>query len=167
MNAKTLKVSFLQPAEARHLILNPTLNFPGREIFGEEVVEEIVRVTGCHPFLVQAVCSELIEYLNLENQMRAEMQDIAPATAHVLDYWWDTYFRDLWERSDQQQRTCLAFLSQVQEADITSLAQQGGFDANVARRIVQTLLERDLVLFEKGMYRIAAPIFYQWVERSM
>jgi uncharacterized protein len=167
VNAKTLKVSFLLPAEARHLILNPTPNFPGREIFGEEVVEEIVRVTGCHPFLVQAVCSELIEHLNLENRMRAEMQDIAPATAHVLDNWWDTYFRDLWERSDQQQRICLAFLSQVQEADITSITQQGGLETQIARRIVQTLLERDLVLLEKGIYRIAAPVFYQWVERSI
>jgi uncharacterized protein len=167
VNAKTLKVSFLQPAEARHLILNPTPNFPAREIFGEEVVEEIIRVTGCHPFLVQAVCSELIEHLNMENRMRAEMPDISPATAHILNNWWDTYFRDLWERSNQQQRTCLALLSQVQEADITTIAQQGSLDAQVARHIMQTLLERDLVLFDKGTYRIAAPLFNRWVERSI
>jgi uncharacterized protein len=166
VNAKTLKVSFLNPDEARHLILSPTSNFPGHEIFSEEVVEEIIFVTGCHPFLAQALCSELIEHLNLENRMCAELQDIPTATAHVLGNWWDTYFRDLWERSDQNQRTCLTLLSQMQGADITSISQQCGLDLQVARRIVQTLLERDLVLFEKDIYRIAAPIFTQWVELS-
>jgi len=166
VNAKTLKVSFLQPAEARHLILHPTPNFPGQEIFGEEVVEEIIRVTGCHPFLVQAVCSELIEHLNMENRLRAEMDDVTSAVTRVLDNWWDTYFRDLWERSDQQQRTYLAFLSQVEEADFTSVARQSSFGEQAIRRTLQTLLERDLVVFEKGVYRIAAPIFYQWAERS-
>jgi hypothetical protein len=166
VNAKTLRVSFLQPAEARHLVLNPVPNFPGQEIFGEEVVEEIMSVTGCHPFLVQAVCSELIEQLNLENRMRAEMQDVASAIARVLDNWWDTYFRDLWERSDEQQQTCLAFLSQIQEADFTSIARQSSFDELAVRRTLQTLLERDLVLFERGVYRIAVPVFYQWVEHS-
>ncbi|HXZ06081.1 MAG TPA: hypothetical protein VEH81_14700 [Ktedonobacteraceae bacterium] len=166
VNAKTLKVSFLQPVEARHLILSPTPNFPGREIFGEEEVDEIIRVTGCHPFMLQAICSELIEHLNMENRMRVEMQDIVPATDQILDNWWDTYFRDLWERSDQQQRTCLYFLSQEQESDLTSIIQRSGLEEQTARRTLQTLLKRDLVLLDKNTYRIAAPIFSKWVERS-
>jgi len=166
VNAKTLKVSFLQPTEARHLIMHPAPNFRSQEIFAEEVVEEIMHVTGCHPFLLQAVCSELVEHLNLENRQRAEVQDVSLAVTQVLDNWWDTYFRDLWERSDQDQRTCLAILSHVEECDFLSIAQQAGSDEQVVRRTLQSLLKRDLVLFEKNTYRIAAPIFYRWVERS-
>ena len=166
VNAKSLKVSFLQAAEARHLIMHPTPNFPGQEIFGEGVVEEIIHVTGCHPFLVQAVCSELIEHLNTENRTRAELQDVTSAVSCVLDNWWDTFFRDLWERSDQQQRTCLAVLNSVEEIDFLSIAQQSGLDEQTVRQTLQALLKRDLVLFEKNIYRIAAPIFYKWVERS-
>jgi uncharacterized protein len=166
VNAKTLKVSFLQPTEARHLIMHPTPNFPSQEIFGEGVVEEIIHVTGCHPFLVQAVCLELIEHLNAENLQRAEIHDVTTAVTSTLDNWWDTYFRDLWERSDREQRICLAILSLAKECDVLSIAQQSNLDEQTVRWTLQTLLKRDLVLFEKSVYRIAAPIFIKWVERS-
>jgi hypothetical protein len=166
VNAKTLKVSFLQPAEAHHLITHPTPNFLSQEMFGEGVVEEIMQVTGCHPFLVQAVCSELIEHLNTENRLRAEIQDVTTAVTSTLDNWWDTYFRDLWDRSDQEQRTCLTTLSLAKACDVLSLTQQTHLDEQAVRRTLQTLLKRDLVLCEKSAYRIVAPIFSQWVERS-
>src|SRR5205823_11903995 len=107
VNAQTLKVSYLQISEAYDLITQPLTNFPSHDIFGDGVVEQIIHVTGCHPFLIQAVCSALIEHMNADNRERAEVQDVAAATDQVLENWWDTYFRDLWERSDQPQRTCL------------------------------------------------------------
>ena len=166
VNARTLKVSFLHPAEARHLITQPMPNFSLEELFGEEVVEEITRVTGCHPFLVQAVCSELIDNLNLENRQRAELEDVATAVTYVLKSWWDTYFRDLWERTDSQQRTCLKMLSQQEGSDISALTQQSGLDEHTTREALQTLLKRDLVVLDKNGYQIAAPIFCRWVERN-
>jgi len=59
------------------------------------VVEQIIHVTGCHPFLIQAVCSALIEDLNADNRERAEIEDVTRAMNQVLENWWDTYFRDL------------------------------------------------------------------------
>ncbi len=166
VNARTLKVSFLHPAEARHLITQPMPNFSLEELFSEEVVVEIMRVTGCHPFLVQAVCSELIDNLNLENRQRAELEDVATAVTYVLKNWWDTYFRDLWERTDPQQRTCLKVLSQQERSDISALTQQSGLDEHTTREALQTLLKRDLVVLSDNSYQIAAPIFCKWVERN-
>jgi hypothetical protein len=31
----------------------------GEDIFGQDVVEQIINETGCYPFLVQAICSEV------------------------------------------------------------------------------------------------------------
>ncbi len=166
VNAQTLKVSFLQPAEARHLITQPVPNFPSQHIFADRVVEQIIHVTGCHPFLIQAICSALIENLNADNRERAEIQDVAVAINQVLENWWDTYFRDLWERSDQDQRTCLVALRNIGEGDALQIAQQCGLDEKTVRRTMQTLLKRDLVLQEESQYRIAAPIFCEWVERN-
>jgi len=166
VNAQTLKVSFLQPAEARHLITQPVPHFPGQDIFGDGVVERILHVTNCHPFLVQAVCSTLIENLNAANRERAELEDVAIAMNQVLENWWDTYFRDLWERSDQYQKTCLVALKHAGESDLLRIAQQCGLDEKTVRGTLQTLLKRDLVLHERTLYRIAAPIFGEWVERN-
>jgi AAA+ ATPase superfamily predicted ATPase len=166
VNAQTLKVSFLQPAEARHLITQPVPNFPSQHIFADGVVEQIIQVTGCHPFLIQALCSALIENLNADNRDRAEIQDVTLATNQVLENWWDTYFRDLWERSDQDQRTCLVALRNIGEDDPLQIAQQCSLEEKAVRRTMQTLLKRDLVLQEKNKYRIAAPIFSEWVERN-
>lgn len=166
VNAQTLKVSFLQPAEARHLITQPVPNFPSQHIFADGVVEQIIHVTGCHPFLIQAICSALIENLNADNRERAEIEDVTLAMNQVLENWWDTYFRDLWERTDQDQQTCLVALRNIGESDALQIAQQCGLDEKTVRRTMQTLLKRDLVLQEESKYRIAAPIFCEWVERN-
>jgi hypothetical protein len=166
VNAQTLKVSFLQPAEADHLITQPIPNFPSRLIFGDGVVEQIIYVTGCHPFLIQAVCSALIENLNADNRERAEIQDVEEAMNQVLENWWDTYFRDLWERSDQKQRTCLIVLRNMGDSDTLQIVQQSGLDEKTISFTMQTLLKRDLVVQEKSRYRIASPIFCEWVERT-
>ncbi len=166
VNAQTLKVSFLQPAEAHHLITQPVPNFPSQHIFADGVGEQIIHVTGCHPFLIQALCSALIENLNADNRERAEIEDVTLAMNQVLENWWDTYFRDLWERSDQDQRACLVALRNIGEGDALQIAQQCGLDEKTVRRTMQTLLKRDLVLQEENKYRIAAPIFCEWVERN-
>src|SRR5437763_6828754 len=68
INVQLLRVSFLKPNEARRLIIKPTPNYPGEEIFPQDVVERIIAETNCHPFLVQAVCSGLITQLNVDRR---------------------------------------------------------------------------------------------------
>src|SRR5579863_153339 len=65
VNVQTLKVSFLQPAEAYQLITQPVPDFPAQSIFGERVVDAVMQMTNCHPFLVQAMCSALIDDFNV------------------------------------------------------------------------------------------------------
>jgi DNA-binding IclR family transcriptional regulator len=48
--------------------------------------------------------------------------------------------------------------------DMQEIARQSNLDERTVRHTLQTLLRRDLVLYENGAYRIAAPIFSQWVE---
>ena len=126
VNAKTFRVSFLKPIEARDLITKPIPGFPSQQLFTADIVEEIIQVTGCHPFLIQAVCSELIDDLNHENCERVEMQDVTNAVTNVLENWGDTYFRDLWLRTDQQQRMCLTLLSQKGTSGVSTLASASG-----------------------------------------
>jgi uncharacterized protein len=165
VNVQILKVSFLHFKEARQLVVHPTRNFPSEQIFGSGVVDELLRVTGCHPFFVQGVCSELIEHLNAEEHFRAEIDDVAIAMNRFLDAWWPTYFRDLWERTDEKQRTCLLILHQLGKADLLKIEQQSGLDRRTTRDTLEMLRERDIILLEQNSHQIAAPIFNRWVER--
>jgi len=166
VNVQTLRVSFLRVDEIYQLITQPIPAFPGEHIFCEEAVEEIINVTGCHPFLVQAVCSALINDLKADKRNQAETQDVVIAVNKVLEIWWDTYFQDLWKRTDQGQRICLAIVKNLGKGDLQKIAQHSEMEESVVRSILQTLLKRDLVVLEQGSYRITTPIFNEWIERS-
>ena len=83
INVQILRVSFLKPDEARHLITKPTPAYPGEDIFPPDVVEMIIAETGCHPFLLQAVCSGLITLLNVDKREHAELGDVEQTVEKV------------------------------------------------------------------------------------
>ena len=167
VNVQTLRVSFLHKEESHRLITRPVDGFPSEDIYGDSVVERIIAETGCHPFLVQAVCSSLIDNLNAEKKGCAELKDVTRAIDRTFMNWWDTYFRDLWICTDENQRACLIALKALGVADRDHIKQRGGLDDIVVRRTLQALLKRDLVRQnEDDTYSISTPIFSQWVERG-
>ncbi len=168
VNVQALRVSFLHEDEALRLITRPLSDFPGEDIYGEGVVDAIIRETGCHPFLVQAVCSALMNNLNAEKRECAKVKDVKKAIQQTFNNWWDTYFRDLWYRTDEHQRACLLALRTLAVADREHIQQQSGLDKIVVQRTLQTLLKRDLVRHnEDDTYCISTPIFSEWVERGV
>jgi hypothetical protein len=167
VNVETLKVSFLRPPEAKRLITHPVANFPGESIFNEQVVESIIQVTSCHPFLIQALCSIVITQLNVAIREQAEVADITDAVEEVFRKWEDNYFRDLWERTDEEQRLCLCHLLSLEVASCATIQVRSGLPENATRRALLHLQKRDLVVSVHDHYRIASPIFKLWVQRSM
>lgn len=166
VNVQTLKVSFLRENEARQLITQPKSDYPIDQIFGDGVVDEIIALTGCHPFLVQAVCSELVIYLNASSRDRAKSTDVKIAIDQVLENFHATYFGDLWKRTDENQRACLIAIKHFGKGDLRDILQKSNLEEKTTRRTLQTLLKRDLIAQESGNYRIAAPIFAEWVESN-
>lgn len=165
VNVQTLKVSFLKYDEAQQLVMWPAPEFPGEKIFSLDVVEEILRVTCCQPFLIQAVCSRLVDSLNDSHHNMATTRDVVQAVDSVLENW-DAYFRDLWERTDQEQQACLFALQDLLEGDIVAIGKHCGLDETTVRRTLQKLHKRDLVRLEYDIYQIAPPIFSDWIHRN-
>lgn len=161
VNVKMLKLSFLRPAEARDLIIRPV----PQSVFSPEVIEEILRVTQCHPFLVQAVCAALIHELNSESKKHAVTADVATAVTQVLESW-DGYFLDQWERTDANQRSCLTLLLDGEAKDFSMLLRQSNLEYAALQQALQILLRRDLILREHG-YQIATPIMQMWLKRNI
>ncbi len=164
VNVELLRVSFLQSEEARRLIRQPVPDFPGEHIFNTEVTEEILRVTGGHPFLVQALCSSLITRLNSYSRQQANMDDITIAIDEIFKKWSDSYFKDLWERTEPEQRLCLkaiCALSGPCKAD--DIQRYCNLDEATTAFHLEKLIRRDLLRYNKGEYQLAAPIFEQWL----
>jgi hypothetical protein len=167
VNVETLKVSFLHPAEAERLIRQPVANFPGDHIFSDEVVDAIIQATGCHPFLIQALCSIIITNLNASVREQATVEDVAEAIEEVFRKWEDNYFHDLWERTDEEQRLCLRCLLNLEGAICPDIQAHSGLAEMAVRRALQRLQKRDLVIRVQDRYCLAAPIFNLWVQRSI
>jgi len=165
VNVQTLKVGFLQPDEACRLILHPTPNYQSEQVYGPGVPEEIMRVTGCHPFLVQALCSALIQRLEQKGRTQAMVDDVPDAARQMLKHWWDGYFLDLWNRTSHEQRLCLFALLRGECVALSALAWQCRLTEQQVYAALETLLERDLVFEEEAGYRISTPIFRAWVQR--
>jgi predicted transcriptional regulator len=168
VNVLMLHVGFLSNEDARHLIIEPIPNFTSRTIFSDEIVEKIIEQTHSHPFLIQALCSALIERLNAAKREQVESSDVDVAIEQVLDGWWDNYFRELWRRTNEQQRLCLEILQSKEQIEVFVIMRQSGLDERTVRSTMRILARRDLVIDHRdGSYSIAAPIFRKWVERSL
>jgi DNA-binding phage protein len=166
VNVQVLKVSFLHSEEAYHLITQPVPDFSGEQIFGKDIAQEILRETGCHPFLIQALCSTLIDHINANYRDRAENQDIVLAMRRVLDLWGAAYFQDLWNRTDDTQQLCFTTLEVLGEANLSQIEQKSGLTREIAYQALDRLVNRDLVVTEQDRYRIAVPIQKKWVESN-
>lgn len=163
VNVQALKVSFLKEEDARKLILQPIPSFLGEEIFTNDVVENILLITHCHPFMIQALCAYLIDNLNVDNRSEVSLQDVENAINQVVENW-DSYFRDLWLRSDEDQKACLIAIQQLDTVNISQIQLSMDKDERVIRKALQTLLKRDLIFADGDIYFIAVPIFKKWIE---
>ncbi len=124
-----------------------------------------MRVTGCHPFLIQAICSTLIDALNVGKLTSIEMQDVDNAVKQVLSRF-RPYFQEQWNRAGEPQRACLFALRDLNEGDAMTLQQRSQLDQQILHHALETLLDRDLICVKDGRYRIAVPLFSEWVGRN-
>jgi hypothetical protein len=70
--ANYLKITFLEEEYAVELIKNPVEGFV---LYNDEVIERILRVTGCHPFYIQHICYEIVNILNKEKRKEVKMKE--------------------------------------------------------------------------------------------
>jgi hypothetical protein len=165
VNVERIKVSFLRLSDARDLINRPVAAHSTHTIFDKEVAEEIMRVTHRHPFLLQALCSKLIDNLNDTSQEQAHKQDIAQSIEEIFENRKD-YFWNQWQRSSEGQQQCLLALHTLGKASGAQIAQQCKLSRQSAFEALDQLRERDIVIKEQQIYQFAVPIFAQWIDEQ-
>ena len=158
INTKTLELSFLKPEEARELMERPAPDFKMRYEAG--VVDRILELTHCQPYLLQAIGSELVNHLNAQNRMMATMDDLNVAVEKTLVSA-QAYFHHTWakECTDEEREVLLALATGGSEA----------FDKNWPNQhqaALQSLSRKEVVENEQGGYRLSIEMFRLWILKT-
>ncbi len=125
-----------------------------------------MRVTSCQPFLVQAVCKQVIEQLNTVSREQAILRDVVEAQQEVFENW-SAYFWDLWDSSDEHQVACLYALLALAQADESQIIQSTALPPQSVLTALKKLLIRDIVSLDQDLYRIAMPMFASWMSQNL
>jgi hypothetical protein len=97
INTRTLRLSYLQDAEARDLIEHPSADFPA-QVYDPLTIDAIIHHTRCQPYLVQLLCQNVIELLNRDKRRHAQPHDVTAAIPQALERG-QQYFSELWEHT--------------------------------------------------------------------
>ncbi len=151
IDGRFLHISYLQPAEARELIVSPVPGFSEEMRYEEEAVDAILRVTRCQPFLVQLICGELVGRLNGEHRRVAAVEDVEAVVDPALEHG-ALYLDEIWHDASDPERDVLCAISRHRGV---------AGEASVLR----ALAGRELLDLGDGGYRFQVPLIERWFER--
>lgn len=153
INVKTLELSFLAPEDARELITEPVplLQYePG-------VIEQIIEMTHCQPYLLQAVASDLVNYLNSEKRMLATAADLEVAVEKVL-VTAQAYFVYTWTADCSEAERQLLRLIATGDANPRTLSEHNAS--------LQSLCHKEILERPESGYRFSIELFRRWVLKN-
>ncbi|NER39947.1 MAG: AAA family ATPase [Oscillatoria sp. SIO1A7] len=159
INTQSLRLTYLQEEEARELIVAPVEDFP--DIYQPEAVARIVELTRCQPYLVQLLCSTLVEELNRKaagadpRATKATAADVEAIVPKALETG-GMYFKNLWDTLGDQERQAIARLlrgepatpedssawRKLEQKEVLEIAATGEASATEARSFQVPLVRR-------------------------
>ena len=170
VNTLALPISFLEEPDARELIVAPVQDFPA--IYRPATVERILSLSHCQPYLIQLLCTLLVERMNKARRMPpaswVEVDDVDAVIPLALERG-PGYFSDLW-RGQTGGETAQGLLEALAEADglaleLTALRQVEP-DAWALQQALRHLQRREIIAQDGERYRILVPLVGEYVRRQ-
>jgi len=115
INVQIIHIGFLTPRDTYQLIEKPIPKFP--LCYNTEAVERILKLTFCHPALVQLLCYNIVRLKNQQSQEQkfvATIEDIDTAAANALEQG-QFYFADIENQLNLVEREVLRAMAQCGE----------------------------------------------------
>jgi uncharacterized protein len=151
INTRALSVSYLEEPEARALILHPVEDFP--QVYDEETVDKVLELTNCHPYLIQLLCSVLVDHLNRTRQRRATPEDVGQVLPQVFMEG-SMFFREFWQSLTLEQQRVTTLLVQGKQAN----SQQ-------EKETIRSLVHRDIIQPWQEGYRFQVPLYGLYIKQ--
>lgn len=152
INVKTLELSFLSREEAAELITQPV---PMLE-YQPGLVDAILALTHCQPYLLQALASELVNHLNGERRLVATRDDLDLAVEKVL-VTAQAYFSYTWnDDCGEEEREVLRALA----------TDEAGGCAPAYERTFLTLAQKEILERSDHRYVYTIELFRRWILKN-
>ena len=156
INVKPLTIGYLHPDEAEELIRRPDAGVDFKLVYTDEAVNKILAQTYGHPYLLQLVCSAVVEESNARKTLQVDASLLAAALTRALDQG-EPYFHNIWHEMagpDGQ-----PFLRQVAQADMPL-----SLDSHPA---LNRLVRRRILVQNNGEYRVEVPLVQRWLRERV
>ncbi|MBP1467753.1 ATP-binding protein, partial [Candidatus Chloroploca sp. M-50] len=165
INVVSIRVGFLEQADARGLLRQPTPAFPTATL--APVEDEILRLTHCQPFLLQVLAYSLIERLNAQGRYTATPADLTAILPQLFAEQTGAYLSDQWRTESG---------GDIGEAVLTRLAQRPhsgdelrtlvGSDDSFGR-LLRRMTRREIITrTEDGHYQITVPLLQHYIQQE-
>jgi uncharacterized protein len=153
INTRTLELSFLDENSARELLTEPVPQLH----YANGVLDEILRLTHCQPYLLQALASELVNHLNDRQQTMATKADLDAPVEHVLTSA-NAYFANMWreDNSNAEQTVLRAFATGEGHRVLTAEHQAA----------LQALVRKEMLERTATGHRLTVPLFGRWIMKN-
>jgi hypothetical protein len=158
VNVTTLRISFLDRHDGRKLLTEP---IPDIEYENLSLVEKILDITGCQPFLLQAIAYEIVNTLIFEDRWIITKRDVDDAVEKVFNsrasYFEGIIWRD--ECSTNRHKDVLTKISTNNK--LSKVADFGGYKAEI-----EELIDKDILKIENGYVKLCVPLIGLWVKKN-
>jgi hypothetical protein len=169
------KVGFLERNDAIRLITEPMQ--PYGIVYDGLAIEEILRLTACHPCFTQLLCSILVQQCCEASCRYVTIQNVRDVVEDLVDKSIIIYLSYLWKTSSPQARVILAALAELRDKldQVTAIAIAESLgsckislDLGQITKTMEQLTARDIVSEIPGSsvsYDLTAQLYTHWLRR--
>jgi hypothetical protein len=167
INVQVVHISYLKEAEVRQLIEHPVKDFTLR--YEPDAVEQVLKLTRCHPFLVQLLCAEIVALKNEQDpsiRRLASLADVEAAVPEALNSG-SFFFADIQNNQvNAEGLEVLRFLAAQGEGAIVSKKNLSCEFPDGLNSILNLLLRRELIEQVGDGYRFQVELIRRWFTKA-
>jgi len=157
INVKTLHVSFLSREDSILLLTQPV---PEMRYEDPQLLDQIIYLTGCQPFLLQAVASELVSVLNLWGARTVNQDALDQAINKVITKH-NTYFDFIWDKECSTSRHRQVLKRVMKSPKGVQQKLLGRYEIEL-----RDLVRKEILKVEMGTVRVSMPILKFWLKQN-
>jgi len=156
LQVESIELSYLDEQSARELVLEPVpVDFGRVPKYDEDALGEILYLSNRQPFLIQAMCSALVDIAN-EQELETITLDHVYEVSNLIQKKFAFYFDEIWDSVGKGGQQVLL--------DVVKGGKTNNNEQTLI--IVENLIQRHVLRTDKLGYSLEIPLIGTWIKRE-